>query len=182
MNNSGHWYGLIAQFPTPMALLQAARAARAEGYVRFDAYSPMPIKGLAEAVGFGSDRISSLALVGGIIGCAGTFALQWYSVSAAYPLNVGGRTPFWPGLVPATFEMTILGAALAIFFGMLFANGLPQLYHPVFNLPEFGLASRDGFFLCIQAVDPQFDVQETRQFLERLGPLKVTDVAEAETR
>lgn len=182
MNDSARLYGLIAQFPTPVALLQGARAARAAGYVRIEAYSPMPIKGLAEAIGFRKDRISALALVGGIVGCAATFGLQWYSVATAYPLNIGGRTPFWPGLVPATFEMTILGAALAIFFGMLFANGLPSLYHPVFNLPEFALASRDGFFLCIQALDPQFDAHETRNFLEGLGPLKVTDAGQAETR
>jgi hypothetical protein len=140
----------------------------------------MPIEGLAEEMGFGKDHISTLALVGGIVGGVGTFAMQWYSVSLAYPLNVGGRTPFWPGLVPATFEMTILGAALAIFFGMLFANGLPKLYHPVFNLPAFCQASRDGFFLCIQSLDPHFDVHETRRFLENLGPVKVDDLVEAE--
>lgn len=180
MDDSRSSDGLIAQFPTPAALLEGARAARARGYVCVDAYSPMPIEGLAEEMGFKKDHISTLALLGGIVGGVGTFGLQWYSVAVAYPLNVGGRTPFWPGLVPATFEMTILGAALAIFFGMLFANGLPKLRHPVFNLPDFGRASRDGFFLCIQSLDPQFDVHETRRFLESLSPVKVGDLVEAE--
>jgi len=180
MQDSGPTYGLMAQFSTPQMLLEGVRAARAEGYVCVDAYSPMHIEGLAEALGFQKDHISMFALVGGIVGGVGTFGLQWYSVSLAYPLNIGGRTPFWPGLVPATFEMTVLGAALAIFFGMLFGNGLPKLFHPVFNLPEFARASHDGFFLSIQCRDPHFDAHATRRFLEGLGTMKVTDVPEAE--
>jgi len=177
MNSAERSYGVVAVFPTAATLLQAARATRAAGYIRVDAYSPMPVAGLAEALDFRRDRISLLALLGGILGGISTYAMQWYSVASAYRLNIGGRTPFWPGLIPATFEMTILGAVLAVFFGMLFANGLPKLYHPLFNVPDFALASRDGFFLCIQACDPKFDAKGARNFLEQLNPLKVIDVA-----
>ncbi|SPJ17588.1 Transmembrane protein [Burkholderiales bacterium] len=176
MNEGQPVYGLIAEFSSPADLLHAARSAHGAGYRRVEAYSPMPVEGLAEALGSHGNRISLLALAGGILGGVLTFALQWYSVTVDYPLNIGGRTPAWPGLVPSTFEMTVLGAALAAFFGTLLGNGLPRLYHPVFNEPGFSAASSDRFFLCIEAADPRFDTQHTRRFLEQLQPLKVSDV------
>jgi len=180
MNGERRLYGIVAQFSTASALLQGVRTARAAGYVRLDAYSPMPVKGLAASLGFKKDRLSLIALLGGIVGAVSTYALQSYSVSSAYPLNVGGRTPLWPGLIPATFEMAVLGAALAAFFGMLFASGLPKLHHAMFEVSEFDRASRDGFFLCVLAVDPCFNAQKTRRLLEQLHPLNIIDVAESE--
>jgi len=169
-------YGLVARFAGPAALLQAARAVHGAGYRRVEAYSPMPVEGLAEALGFHERRIAGLALAGGIVGGVGTYLLQWLSVAVEYPLNVGGRTPAWPGLIPATFEMTVLGAALAVFFGALWSSALPRLIHPVFNEPGFSAASSDGFFLCIEASDPRFEAAGTRQFLERLQPLSLSEV------
>jgi hypothetical protein len=169
-------YGLVAEFDRAEALLAGVRAARAGGYLRLEAYSPMPIEGLSEALGLAPDRIPLLALVGGLIGGVATFSLQWYSVASVYPMNVGGRTPTWPGLIPSTFEMTILGAVLAVFFGMLLQNGLPRLRHPLFNLEAFSRASSDRFFLCIQGDDPRFDALATRQFLEQLRPVCVAQV------
>jgi hypothetical protein len=167
-------HGLLAEFSSPAALLHAARAAHGAGYRQLEAYSPMPVEGLVEALGSADERLPRLALVGGIIGGVGTYAMQWWSVTVDYPLNVGGRTPAWPGLIPATFEMTILGAVLAIFFGVLVRSRLPRLYHPVFNDAGFAAASSDGFFLCIHAADPQYDLPQTRDFLESLQPLRVT--------
>jgi hypothetical protein len=172
----GAAHGLLAEFSGPPALLHAARAAHGAGYRRVEAYSPMPVEGLVEALGSADEGLPRLALVGGIIGGALTFALQWLSVTDYYPLNIGGRTPAWPGLIPATFEMTVLGAVLAVFFGMLLRSGLPRLYHPVFNDAGFASASSDGFFLCIDAADSQYDPQRTRQFLESLQPVRVTVV------
>lgn len=169
-------YGLLAEFSSPAALLDAAKAAHGAGYRRLEAYSPMPIEGLVEALGSADGRLPRLALIGAIIGGAGTFALQWFSATADYPFNVGGRTPAWPGLIPSTFEMTVLGAVLAIFFGALLRSRLPRLYHPVFNDAGFAAASSDRFFLSIEAADPQFDAQRTRDFLERLQPLRVSAV------
>ncbi len=175
MSEGAPLYGLMAEFSHPSALLKAALAARAAGFERLEAYSPMPVEGLAEALGFRDRRIAPLALACGIVGGVGTFALQWYSVAIDYVLNVGGRTPLWPGLVPATFEMTVLGAALAAFFGALLGSGLPRLYHPVFNVTAFSAASSDRFFLCIEAADPRFDGHDTRRFLEQLQPLAVSE-------
>jgi Alternative complex III, ActD subunit len=136
----------------------------------------MPVEGLVEALGSTDEGLPRLALIGGIIGGVGTYALQWMSVSVDYPLNIGGRTPAWPGLIPATFEMTVLGAVLAIFFGVLLRSRLPRLYHPVFNDAGFAAASSDRFFLCIEAADPCYNLLQTREFLERLQPVRVSQV------
>jgi hypothetical protein len=172
-------YGLMAEFQDPNALVAAAHRAYHEGYRRMDAYSPLPIEELHEAIGLHHTRLPLIVLIGGIIGGIGGFALQWWASAVAYPLNVAGKPLFsWPAFIPVTFECTILGAALSAVFGMLALNGLPQPYHPVFNVPRFSLASRSGFFLCIEAADGKFDISGTREFLESLGASEVTTVAE----
>jgi hypothetical protein len=171
-------YGLIAEFESPTALVAAANAARAAGYTRMDAYSPIPIEELHHAIGFHHTKLPLIVLLGGIAGGLLGYGLQYWSSVIEYPLNVGGR-PFnsWPAFVPVTFELTILGAALAAVFGMLALNGLPMPYHPVFNAPRFALASRSRFFLCIEARDPRFDREGTQRFLEGLEPRGVSEVA-----
>jgi hypothetical protein len=171
-------YGLMAEFDQPEALLASVRQAYTAGYRRMDAYTPFPVEGLAEALGFHRTRLPLVVLLGGIMGGIGGFVLQYYAAVIDYPLNVGGRPlNSWPAFIPVTFELTILVAALAAVLGMLALNGLPMPYHPVFNVPRFELATRDHFFLCIEATDPQFDRQRTRAFLEGLGPKEVTAVA-----
>jgi hypothetical protein len=167
----------MAEFDRPEDLLGAAQQAYADGYRRMDAYTPFPVEGLAEALGLHRTRLPLVVLLGGIVGCIGGFGLQYYAAVIDYPLNIGGRPlNSWPSFVPVTFETTILCAALAAVLGMLALNGLPMPYHPVFNVPRFELATRDHFFLCIEATDPRFDRQGTRQFLERLGCREVTEV------
>jgi hypothetical protein len=170
-------YGVLAEFDDPNALVAATYRAHYEGYRRMDAYSPFPIEELHDALGGHHTRLPLIVLLGGIIGCIGGYILQYWSASLAYPLNIGGK-PFnaWPMFIPVTFECTILGAALAAVLGMLALNGLPQPYHPVFNVPRFALASRNRFFLCIEARDAKFDLHRTRNFLETLGPREVTTV------
>lgn len=170
-------YGLLAEFEEPGELLAAARRAYAEGYRRLDAYTPFPLEGLAESIGVRRTGISLLVLIGGIVGCVTGFSLQYWISVISYPLNVGGR-PYnsWPSFIPVTFELTILFAALAAVVGMLALNGLPMPYHPVFNVPRFALASRDRFFLCVEAVDPKFNPAATREFLESLDARAVSEV------
>jgi hypothetical protein len=170
-------YGLMAEFDDPNALVAAARQAREAGYRRMDGYSPFAIEELAEALGVHHTLVPLLVLIGGLFGaCAGFGLAYWVSV-VAYPLNVGGR-PFnsWPAFIVPTFETTVLFAALTAVFGMLALNGLPTVYHPVFNVPRFALATRDRFFLCIETRDPKFDLHATRSFLEGLGAREVTEV------
>jgi hypothetical protein len=170
-------YGLMAEFETPEDLLAAAERARDAGYQRMDAYTPFPVEGLAEAIGFRRTWLPLIVLVGGIIGCAGGYFLQYWISVIDYPLNIGGRPLHsWPAFVVVTFELTILVAALSAVLGMLALNGLPTPYHPVFNVPRFAFATRDRFFLCIEATDPKFHPDETRRFLERSQPRQISEV------
>lgn len=177
MSGSGGIYGLLAEFSDPNELVAAAAQTHAAGYLRFDCYTPFPIEELTEAMGHHHTRLPLLVLLGGIFGCLGGLALCYWTSAVDLPLIVGGR-PFasWPAYIPVTFECTVLGAALTAVFSLLGLNGLPRLHHPVFNVPRFALASRDRFFLCIEASDPRFDLGETRAFLTRLQPREVSQV------
>ena len=170
-------WGLMAEFDTPADLVRACRAAREAGYRRMDAYTPYPIEELSEAMGMHRLRLPLIVLLGGIVGGLAGLALQYYTTVIDYPINVGGRPFFsWPSFIPITFECTVLFAAFSAVLGMLALNGLPMPYHPLFNVPRFALATRDRFFLCIEATDPQFDRDATRRFLERLVPRTVSEV------
>jgi Protein of unknown function (DUF3341) len=172
-------YGLMAEFEEHEQLLAAARCAFAEGYRRMDGYSPFPIEGLAEALGHEYSAIPLFTLAGGVIGGLGGYFMEWIAMAHLYPLNVGGR-PYnsWPNFIPITFELTVLVASVSAFLGVFILNHLPQPNHPVFSVPEFDRASIDRFFLCIEADDPKFCLDETRTFLERLKACKVMEVLE----
>jgi hypothetical protein len=170
-------YGLIAEFDNPNKLLHAARSAREEGYRRMDCYTPYPIEELTEALGVPHTKLPFIVLLGGIIGGVSGYLLQYWINVIDYPINIGGRPQHsWPAFIVPTFELTILGAAVAAVLGMLALNGLPRPHHPIFNAPNFALASRDRFFLCIEAVDPKFDLEKTARFLESFGAREVSDV------
>lgn len=170
-------YGLLAEFTAPEDVVEAARRAYDAGYRRMDAYSPFPVEGLAEAIGFTRNRIPLVVLIGGLLGALTGYFMQWYSAVIDYRIDVGGR-PYhsWPSFIPITFELTILFAAFGAVFGMLALNGMPMPYHPVFNVPGFALASRSRFFLCIQSSDPHFDPEGTSRFLQEAGARSIAVV------
>jgi Protein of unknown function (DUF3341) len=170
-------HGLLAEFENPDDLVAAARQARTAGYRKMDAYTPFPVEELHEALGLGPTWVPFLVLIGGVLGAASGYFLQYYISVIDYPLNIGGRPLHsWPAFIPVTFEMTVLVAGLFAVLGMLALNGLPMPYHPVFNVPSFTLASHDRFFLCIESRDPKFDRTDTRHFLEGLKPRRVSEV------
>ena len=172
-------YGLMAEFEDPTSLVTATEKAHREGYRSMDAYSPFPIEELHHALGSKHTRLPLIVLIGGLIGCIGGYALEYWVSVIAYPINIGGKPLHsWPAFIPVTFECTILAAALSCVLGMLALNGLPMPYHPVFSVPRFALASRNRFFLCIESKDPKFDIEETRRFLETLNPREVSTVAD----
>ena len=164
-------YGLMAEFRTAEQILEATRRARQEGYRQMDAYTPYTVEGLAEELDLPRTRVPFVVLMGGLVGAGIGFFMQYWSMAVDYPLNVGGRPHnSWPVFIPVTFELMVLVAAFAAILGMFFLNGLPQPYHPVFNVARFARATQDRFFLCIEALDPQFDLERTRQFLANLHP------------
>ena len=170
-------YGVMAQFDSPSTLVAAARETYAAGYRQINGYSPFPIEELSDAIGFKRTTLPLIVLAGGIIGAVGGFFMQYWMEVIDYPINVGGK-PFnsWPAFIPITFECTVLCAAIAAVFGMLALNKLPQPYHPVFNAPNFALATRDSFFLVIESKDPKFDHDEAMRFLKTLEARDVCDV------
>jgi len=167
----------MAEFVDPNDAVAAARRAYEEGYRRMNAYSPYPIEELSEAIGFHKTILPVIVLIGGIVGGLGGYLLQYYVHAIDYPLNIGGKPLHsWPAFIPITFECVVLVAAFSAVLGMLALNKLPQPYHPVFNNPRFALATRDRFFLVIEANDPKFNRAEVESFLKSLNPYEVTDV------
>jgi hypothetical protein len=170
-------YGVMAEFDTPVALVEAAKRTYQAGYRKIDTYTPFPVEGLAEEIGFHRDEVPLVVLIGGIVGGLTGYLMQYWMSAVAYPLNIGGK-PYhsWPAFIVITFEMTILFAGISAVFGMLALNGLPMPYHPVFNVPRFTRASRDRFFLVVFSSDVKYDPAATRQFLESLDPRSVAEV------
>ena len=171
------YWGVMAEFDSAQALLDAAHKVREAGYTKTDAYSPMPIHGMAEALGMNEHKVPKFVLAGGLTGLMAGYGLEYWTSVIAYPLNIGGR-PFnsWVAFIPPTFETMILLAAFSTVIGMFAINGLPEPYHPVFNHPRFARASQDGYFLVIEANDPKFDRDEAERFLRQLAPMEVAEV------
>jgi hypothetical protein len=174
-------YGVMGEFETPEAILQAARKARESGYRHITAYTPFPVEGLAQIIGFRWTAVPLITLLGGLAGGLSGFGMEYWMSAVSYPLNVGGRPlNSWPAFIPVTFELTILGAALSAVFGMMALNRLPQPHHPVFNVARFSRASTDRFFLCIESRDPKFHLAESAKFLQSVSAEHVSEVKDEE--
>jgi hypothetical protein len=170
-------YGMMAEFDSASDLVAAARKTHGAGYQKIDAYSPFPVEELAEAIGFHTNRVALVTLIGAAIGGLSGYLMQYWIATISYPINVGGR-PYhsWPSFIVVTFEMTILFGGISAVFGMLALNGLPMPYHPVFNVPRFAMATKDRFFLIVFSTDPKYNPTGTRQFLENLNPRSIAEV------
>ena len=170
-------HGVMGEFSTPQDLVTAIEEVRAQGYTKLDAYTPFPIEAAWEALGHHKSPVPLIVLIGGIVGGLSGFFLQYWVSVIEYPINVGGRPlNSWPSFIPVTFECTILGAVLAAVAGVFILNGLPEPYHPVFNVERFAFASRNRYFLCIEAKDPKFDRDTAHQLLLDLHAVEATDV------
>ena len=170
-------YGIMAEFRTPEALMEAVKAAKRAGYTRLDAFSPFPLSDLAEELGVRTSVIPWIALVAGLAGAAIQYGSQYWMNAVDYPLNVGGRPlDSWPAFIPASLIVAILWAGAATLIGLLLILRLPRLHHPVFAVPGFERASEDRFFLCIMHDDPMFDSAAVREFFGALSPQAVREV------
>ena len=172
-------HGLMAEYPTAQHLLDAAGEAHRAGFRAMDAYTPFPVEALSEVIcDHHKSKVPLICLLGGVVGALAGFGLEYWTSAINYPMNIGGK-PYnsWPAFIPVLFETTILFASFSAAIGMFVLNGLPQPYHPVFNVARFReRASRDGYFLCIEAQDGKFDTLKTREFLLSTGALEVNDV------
>ena len=172
-------YGVMAEFDTADKMVDAARKAHDAGYTRMDCYSPYPVGDAADAMGYKKSEMGPVMFIGGLLGATGGFLMQYWTGGVNYPINVGGKPFFsWPSFVPITFELMVLTAALSGLFGLLASCGLPQPYHPLFNVPNFDRASCDRFFVCIESVDPKFEANAVRELLSGCQPLAVLEVPE----
>ena len=165
MSHSAHanvgLFGVMAEYANEEEVVHAAQKMYDLGYRKMDGYTPFPVHGLDEAIGRRRTKLPMLVLAGGIAGLVGGMGMMWFSSVVHYPINVGGRPYFsWPMFIPIAFECTVLLASLTAVFAMLGLNNLPEPYHPTFNVPNFARASRDSFFLCVEATDDKFDVQK----------------------
>jgi len=170
-------YGLLAEFGSEEDLVAAAGRVREAGYTKTDAYTPYPSEEVIHALGVKRSKVPLIVLIGGIIGALTGYGLQYWVSAIEYPLNIGGR-PYnsWVSFIVVTFELTILIASISGVLGMIALNRLPEPYHPVFNVPEFQRASRDGFFLLIEAADEKFDRAGTEELLQGLSSVGVREV------
>lgn len=170
-------YGVMSEYDTPEAMMEAAYAARAAGYVKIDGFCPFPMEGLSEALGNPDNRVPYFVLGGAATGFASAYGLQFITGVLTYPINIGGRPLHaWPMYGPPTFEWTVLFGCLTGIVTMFILNGLPSPYHPVFNVDAFERASTDRFFLIIESEDPKFEVGEAGRFLQGTNPLAVHEV------
>ncbi len=171
-------YGLLAEFNTPTELVHATEEAYQSGFRRMECYTPYPVEEAAEALRFHKTRVPLMCLLGGVMGLTTGWLMETWINVWAYPLNVAGRPLYsWPAFVIPAYEWTILFAGLSAAFGMIAQNGLPQMYHPLFNAANFrNGATSDKFFLCLEAHDPKFSLSETRSFLEGFSPVSVVEV------
>jgi hypothetical protein len=172
-------FGVMAEYENEHDVVEAAKTMFDLGYRHMDGYTPFPVHGLDDAIGRKRSKLPLLVFGAGLTGAIGGFALQAITASHVYPMNIAGR-PYisWPMFVPITFECTILLASLTAVFGMIALNGLPQPYHPTFNVPAFVRASSHSFFLCVEASDPAFDVEKLKADFARTAAHEVHLVPE----
>jgi hypothetical protein len=159
-------YGLLAEFETPADVMNAAIQCRDAGFTKWDVHTPFPIHGMDEAMGVRKSPVGWFTFAGGFTGFFTGMSMIWFMNKFDYPLVVGGKPLFTPLFAfPVSYELTILLGAFGTLFGMLFLNRLPRLYNPLLKVERFKRASNDRFFVCIEAIDPKYTPEGTREFL-----------------
>lgn len=172
-------YGVLAEFKNPKELIDAAKLVNQNGYRRYDTFSPYPIHGMDKAMSLKKSKLGWIVVSHGILGFTGALAMMYWMMVVDYPLNISGKTlmniPAW---IPVTFELTVLLSAFGAVFGMFFLNGLPRLNHPLFSSENFKKVTDDGFFVCIESEDPQFESEKVQKLLKDAGASSIEEVYE----
>ena len=164
-------WGLSAEFENPAALVDAINALRPRQLGRLDAFSPVPLPEVAEALGLQPKPMLGWALAGALLGGGAMMGMCAYATIVHYRFNIGGRPLFsWPAFLVPTISFALLVGTLVATGMLLVLNRLPRLNHPAFNIPDFTRASSDRFFLAVEARDASFDSAAVRAALEALEP------------
>jgi len=180
MSGKGNLYGLLTEFDSASLLMTAVKKCRDEGFKNWDVHTPFPVHGMDDAMGIRGTRLPFVVLLSGITGLGLATLMQWWMNAVDYPFIISGKPLFGiPANVPIMFELTVLLSAFAAFFGMWILNGLPRWYHPLFTNRRFRRATQDRYFIVIEAKDPKFDLENTRNFLASLGGAVVEEVNES---
>jgi len=177
VEKNSNLYGILAEFKNPKALIDAARSVNQSGFTKFDTYSPFPIHGMDKAMSLKKSKLGWIVFGHALLGFSGAIAMMYFMSVIDYPINISGK-PFFnaPAWVPITFELTVLLSSFGAVFGMFFLNGLPRLHNPLFNVERFKKTTDDGFFVCIEAEDQQFEETKVRQLLEEAGATHIEEV------
>ena len=178
-NTSDDLFGYVAEFETATDLYHAAEKVRDAGFRRWDVHTPFPIHGMDGAMGLGKSWLSALVLIGGTTGFLTALTLQFFTQVSLYPTVVQAKpTNFFtlPAFFPVTFELTILFSGFTILFGLLSIIMLPRWNHPLFNSGLFKKSTDDGFLMVVEARDPKFKKEKTREFLEEIGAGEIEEV------
>ncbi len=170
-------HALLIEFDDAEQLVRSCEKVRDAGYRRWDAFTPFPIHGMDRAMGIRGTRLPWIVLGGGITGLGLALLMQWWMNAVDYPFMISGK-PFFglPAAIPVTFELTVLFSALTTFFAMWGLNGMPRLYHPLFTSERFLRVTNDRFFIAIEADDPKFSAQGTRELADSFGAIAVEEV------
>lgn len=170
-------YGVLAEFRNPKELIDAAKMVNQNGYRHFDTFSPYPIHGMDKAMSLKKSKLGWIVISHGLLGFAGALTMIYWMMVVDYPLNISGKplmnAPAW---IPVIFELTVLLSAFGAVFGMFFLNGLPKLNHPLFNSENFKKVTNDGFFVCIESEDPQFDTEKVFKLMTDAGAANIEEV------
>ncbi len=177
---TGALYGLLTEFSEASHLMESVEKCRDHGFTKWDVHTPFPVHGMDDAMGIRGTRLPFLVLGGGLTGLGIATLMQWWMNAIDYPFLISGKPLFGiPANVPIMFELTVLLSAFACFFGMWGLNGMPRLYHPLFTNERFRRATQDRYFIVVEAADPKFQLEKTREFLASLGGAVVEEVYES---
>lgn len=169
----------LAEYKTPGDVMHAAEKIRDAGYTRWDTHTPFPVHGMDRAMGLPDSKLGWIVFACGLTGTTAAFTMMWWMNGVDYPLIIGGKPAFSiPSMIPIMFELTVLLSAFGAVFGMFHMNRLPRHHHPIFESERFKTFSDDRFFLSVEAEDPKFRLDKTKELLDGTHPVAVELVHE----
>jgi hypothetical protein len=162
--------GLMATFVSETQLSDACKSFPRAQWPGLETFSPMPLKNRRS-----HSMLPGIMFIAGLLGFLGFFLLMAYADMRAYPHNIGGRPAFaWPAFIPIAFELGVLCAMAAGFFGYFVVCRMPKLYVPSDECEGSRRALYDRWLLCISSEDKR-KLREARTLLHSLHAEKIEE-------